>query len=142
MSQAIDVDMLQQYIETKCSLRKPVDAMMCLIDTSSFMDAMLCIGQETSFTLTLHDLSGNTCIGENEIDVNLLRIQDNHSIKGKLELLCQGHIKVTLTPQKQGQHQLNAKVNGAHIKNSPFTVTVYIPPKLLAQPVSTISGLK
>ena len=142
VSQAIDVDMLQQYIKTKCVLRKPVDATMCLIDTSSFMDAMLCIGQEISFTLTLHDLSGNTCIGENEIDVNLLQIQDNHSIKGKLELLCQGRIKVTLTPQKRGQHQLNAKVNGAHIKNSPFTVTVYIPPKLLAQPVSTISGLK
>ena len=142
VSQAIDVDMLQRYIKTECVLRKPVDATMCLIDTSSFMDAMLCIGQEISFTLTLHDLSGNTCIGENEIDVNLLQIQDNHSIKGKLELLCQGRIKVTLTPQKRGQHQLNAKVNGAHIKNSPFTVTVYIPPKLLAQPVSTISGLK
>ena len=142
VSQAIDVDMLQRYIKTKWVLRKPVDATMCLIDTSSFMDAMLYIGQETSFTLTLHDLSGNTCIEENEIDVNLLRIQDNHSIKGKLELLSQGRIKVTLTPQRRGQHQLNAKVNGAHIKNSPFTVTVYIPPKLPAQPVSTISGLK
>ena len=34
------------------------------------------------------------------------------------------------------------KVNGAHIKNSPFTVTVYMPPKLMSQPVAMISGLK
>ena len=34
------------------------------------------------------------------------------------------------------------KVNGTHIKNSPFTVTVYMPPKLLSQPVATISGLR
>ena len=34
------------------------------------------------------------------------------------------------------------KVNGTHIKNSPFTRTVYMPPDCLAQPVATISGLR
>ena len=50
-------------------------------------------------------------------------------------------MKIILTPKTRGQHQLNVKVNGEHIKNSPFTVTVYVPPKLLSEPVATISEL-
>lgn len=54
-----------------------------------------------------------------------------------------GHVYdyVYIIIERRGQHQLNVKVNGAHIKNSPFTVTVYIPPQRLSQPVATISGL-
>ncbi len=37
---------------------------------------------------------------------------------------------------------MNVKVNGAHIKNSPFIVTVHMPPNHLSQPVATIPGLK
>ena len=47
-----------------------------------------------------------------------------------------------MTPEGRGIHQLNVKVNGAHIKNSPFTVTVYMPPDRLSKPLTTISGLK
>ena len=59
-----------------------------------------------------------------------------------IEPLSQGQMKILLTPERRGQHQLNVKVNGAHIKNNPFNVTVYMPPQLLSQPVATISGLK
>ena len=34
------------------------------------------------------------------------------------------------------------KINGAHIKDSPFKVTIYMPPKLLLRPVAIISELK
>ena len=70
----------------------------------------------------------------------MLHCQGN-LIEGKLEPLSQGLVKVILAPERRGQHQLNVKVNEAHIKNSPFTVTVYIPPNLLSQPVATISRL-
>ena len=136
-----DIDMLSQYMKKSFFFNayNLADAKMCSVDIT---DAKLCIGHQMLFTITFQYLSGNTCIGENEIDVNLLQIQDNHSIKGKLELPSQGHIKVTLTPERRGLHQLNVKVNGAHIKNSPFTVTVYAPPNLLLQPVAIVSGLK
>ena len=51
-------------------------------------------------------------------------------------------VRITLTPERRGLHQLNVKVNGTHIRNSPFVVTVYMPPELLSQPVAVISGLK
>ena len=136
--QAVGTDVLQQFIKTKYFFCKLVDTKMCLID---FMNAKLHVGQQTLFTLTLRDSSGNVCVGENEVNVDLLTHQGN-LIKGKLESLSQGHVKVILTPERRGQHQLNVKVNGAHIKSSPFTVTVYIPPNLLSQPVATIPGMK
>ena len=137
-----DIDALSQYMKKSfffnaCNL---ADAKMCSIDSSSF--AKLCVGQQISFTLHLRDSSGNICIGENVVDVNLLQIQDNLSIKGKLEPPSQGQIKVILTPERRGLHRLYVKVNEAEIKNSPFTVTVYMPPKLLLQPVFTISELR
>jgi DNA-binding beta-propeller fold protein YncE len=36
---------------------------------------------------------------------------------------------------------MNVKVNGDHIKNNPFTVTVYVHPNLLSKPVAEITGL-
>ena len=138
---AVDVDTLSQYMKTKCSLYELADAKACLIDCSSFIDAKLLVDEQTVLSLTLRDSSGNISVGENKIGVNLLPIQGNRSVKGKLKPLPQGRVKVTLTPEKRGQHQLSVKVNGAHIKNSPFTVTVYMPPSLISQPISMISGL-
>ena len=51
-------------------------------------------------------------------------------------------MKVILTPKRRGQHKLSVKVNGGHIMNSPFTVIINMPPKLLSQPVDTVSGLE
>ena len=141
--QAVDAESLTQYMKTKCSFYKLADAKMCLVDSSPFTDARVYVGQQMLFTLTLCDSSGNNIsIGENEVDVYLLPLPQGILMKGKLEPLSQGQtVKVTLTPEKRGQHQLNVKVNGAHIKNSPFKVTVYVPPNCLSKPVVTISQL-
>jgi DNA-binding beta-propeller fold protein YncE len=135
----VDTDTFTRYTKTNCSLYKLADAKMCSIDSSPFIDAKLFVGQQLTFTLTLHDSSGNISVGENKIDVN---IQENCSMNSKLEPISQGHIKVTLTLKRRGQHQLSVKVNGAHIKDSPFTVTVQMmPPNLLSRPVAIISEL-
>ena len=139
--QAIGADALQYYIKTECFFCKTADANMCLVDSSSFTGAKLHVGQQIFFTLTLRDSNGNICTGENKVSVDLLPRQGN-LIKGKLEPLSQGHMRVILTLRRRGQHQLNVKVNRAHIKNSPFTVTVHMPPNLLSRPVATIPGMK
>ena len=133
-----DAKEFQQIMKTKWFFCKPPDVKMCFIDSSSYM---LHVGEQTLFTLTLCDSSGNISVGENDIEINLLHPQ-GCSIIGEVEPLSQGHMKVILTPTERGQHQLNVKVNGAHIKNSPFTVTVYIPLKSLSKPVTMISGLR
>ena len=55
-----------------------------------------------------------------------------------MQPLNQGYLKVSLAPFSRGVYQLHVKVNGAHIMYSPFTVSVYMPPNLLSQPVATI----
>ena len=42
----------------------------------------------------------------------------------------------------RGRHQLHIKVEGEHIKESPFPVTVKLPVQKLGTPIKTISGLK
>ena len=144
----VDASALQQsVIGSKHGFYKLADAKMCIIDNfmSSFIDTKLLVGQQMSFIIILCDSGGKICVGENKINVNLLPLQGDsiHSVKGKLELLLEeGCVRITLTPEVRGLHQLNVKVNGAHIKNSPFTVTVYIPPNLLSQPVAIISELE
>ena len=128
-------------MRTKCSLFKLADAKMCSVDSTSFTDARVYIGQQMVFTLSLHDSSRNISIGENDIDICLISLPQGALIKGNLEQLSEGQVKITFMLQRRGQHQLNVKVNGDHIKNSPFTVTVYVPPNLLSKPVAEIAEL-
>ena len=57
------------------------------------------------------------------------------------KLLQSGCAKILFTPEIRGRYQMKVKVNGDHIKNSPFTVTVHIHPNLLSKPVAEIAGL-
>ena len=139
---AVDADSVAQCMKTKYSFYNLADANMCLVDGSLFTDARVYIGQQMLFTLTLCDSGGNDSIGENEVDICLLPLPQGILIKGKLEPLPHGRVKVTLTPEKRGQHQLSVKINGAHIKDSPFIMTVYVSPNHLSRPVATIPGLE
>ena len=64
-----------------------------------------------------------------------------YTIRGSFELLQSGRAKISFTPEIRGRYQMNVKVNGDHIKNSPFIVTVYVHPNLLSKPVAEIAGL-
>jgi tripartite motif-containing protein 2/3/tripartite motif-containing protein 71 len=46
------------------------------------------------------------------------------------------------TTVSRGRHQLHVKVEGEHIKGSPFPVSVKLPVQKLGTPIKTISGLK
>ena len=137
--QTTRADSLQHYMKENCFICELAQADMCSVDLTSLV---LYVNKQTSFTLTLYDSSGTVCQdGRNQIDICLVN-HSRSSTEDDIEPLSQGQMKILLTPERRGQHQLNVKVNGAHIKNSPFNVTVYMPPQLLSQPVATISGLK
>jgi tripartite motif-containing protein 2/3/tripartite motif-containing protein 71 len=53
-----------------------------------------------------------------------------------------GQYEISYQATIRGRHQLHIKVEGEHIKGSPFTVTVKLPVKKLGTPVKTISGVK
>ena len=49
--------------------------------------------------------------------------------------------EISYQPASRGRHQLHIKVEGDHIKGSPFPVTVKLPVKKLGTPIKTISGV-
>ena len=53
-----------------------------------------------------------------------------------------GQYEISYLPAIHGGHQLHIKVEGEHIKGSPFPVTVKLPIEKLGTPIKTISGLK
>jgi tripartite motif-containing protein 2/3/tripartite motif-containing protein 71 len=140
-TQAIGSDALKKFMETKCFLYKKAQAEMCSLD-SSFSDVKLYVGKQASFILNLCDSRGNSCQGENGININLVNLRvATCTIRGNFELLQSGRAKIFFTPEIRGRYQMNVKVNGDHIKNNPFTVTVYVHPNLLSKPVAEITGL-
>ena len=50
--------------------------------------------------------------------------------------------EISYQPTIRGRHQLHIKVEGEHIKGSPFTVTVKLPVQKLGTPIKTITGVK
>ena len=50
--------------------------------------------------------------------------------------------EISYQPASRGRHRLHIKVEGDHIKGSPFPVTVKLPVKKLGTPIKTISGVK
>ena len=138
--QAADANSLRKYVKQNCFICEVAQADMCSLEGSFKLN----VNKQNSFILTLCNPKGIICTYHdrvNRIDVDLVSAQSNSLTKGATEPLSQGLVKILLIPERRGLHQLNVKVNGAHIKNSPFTVTVYMPPKLLLQPVTIISGM-
>ena len=50
--------------------------------------------------------------------------------------------EISYQAKSRGRHQLHIKVEGEHIKGSPFPVTVKLPAQKLGTPIKIISGLK
>jgi tripartite motif-containing protein 2/3/tripartite motif-containing protein 71 len=53
-----------------------------------------------------------------------------------------GQYEISYQATSHGGHQLHIKVEGEHIKGSPFPVTVKLPAQKLGTPIKTISGVK
>ena len=75
-----------------------------------------------------------------------------HELTGKIldcEIIWKAHKKanvgqyeVSYQATSRGRHQLHIKVEGEHIKGSPFTVLAKLPVQKLGTPIKTIRGLK
>ena len=70
-------------------------------------------------------------------------ISDNNldKIKGTVKTIETGKYEIGYQPTGRGRHQLHIKVEGEHIKGSPFPVTVKLPVQQLGTPIMTIDGL-
>ena len=99
------------------------------------------LGERT--TVSLHTVSETkkacaapmkylTCelVSESTVDAAVCTVKPKEASIGQYE--------ISYKPVRRGRHQLHIKVEGEHIKGSPFTVTVI---KKLGTPIKTISGV-
>ena len=79
-------------------------------------------------TLTCELISENT---DEKIDCSVKKTEASGQYEISYQATCRG-----------SRHQLHIKVEGKHIKGSPFPVTVKLPVHKLGTPIKTISGVK
>ena len=64
------------------------------------------------------------------------------SAKRTINKTRENRYEISYRATSRGRHQLHIKVEGEHIKGSPFTVIVKLPVQKLGTPIKIISGLK
>ena len=138
VAQVVDLELFQKFVAKGCFVHKAADPMMCTIIANL---EELHVDQQDTFILNLRGTNGNSCQGDNKVVADLVSYQGSVT-KGKVERVSLDHVKINLTPKQRGRHKLSTRVNDAHIKDSPFSVVVKMPPKQLSLPVAIISVLK
>ena len=61
--------------------------------------------------------------------------------QGSIEILGQGQYKIQYQPTIKGRHQLHIKVEGQHIRQSPFSISAKLPLKKSGSPILTLDVL-
>ena len=67
---------------------------------------------------------------------------NSDKVKGLVKKIKEGQFEISYQPTSRGRHQLHIKLEGEHIKGSPFAVAVKRPVKELDGPVNSINGVK
>ncbi len=80
-----------------------------------------------------HSIERMTCELTSENDTKI--------IEGSVRRIKDNQHKICYCPKSLGRHQLHIKVDGKHIRSSPFVVTVGISIKKFKTPVMSITGL-
>ena len=71
---------------------------------------------------------------EYEIVSEIAGTRTSCSVEGR----GQGQYKISYQPTVKGKHQLHIKVQGHHVKGSPFCVAVKSPVEKLGTPIQTV----
>ena len=99
-------------------------------------------GEEATTIVQICDVTGKaypTPVTSLTCELSSDSSQDN--AKGTVRAIEAGKYEVGYQTSNRGKHQLHIKVEGNHIKGSPFPVTVKLPVHKLGTPVQTIGGL-
>ena len=99
-------------------------------------------GEEAMAIVCICDVEGRAYPEPVEsLTCELISNSSHNDIKGIVKIIEAGKYEVCYQPTSRGRHQLHIKVEGEHIKGSPFPVTVKLPIQKLGTPLRTISGV-
>ena len=99
-------------------------------------------GEKATAIVHVCDKEGRVCPEPVESLTCELTSDTNRDImKGSLKKRKDGQFEMSYQASSRGRHQLHIKVEGEHIKGSPFSVTVKLPVRELGTPVRSINGV-
>ena len=103
-------------------------------------------GEKSSFIVKAATSRGDLCKEEiHSIECEVVSEITDSTIFGNIEKRTENLIslyEISYVPLVKGRHQLHVKIEGEHIKRSPFTVSVNSPFESIGAPISTIKDLK
>ncbi len=98
------------------------------------------VGKKMTGLLQTVDVYNQPCsISTNSITCEL--VSENAVLQGSVERRGESQYKISYQPTIMGMHQLHIKVEGQHIRGSPFSVNVWSPEKMVSTPILTIGGV-
>ena len=106
------------------TLKKPTKASHCDIEGKGLEEGIAL--REAHFTLTIKDTEGRQCYNERDHVTVEIRDEQGRECTSEIQINdCKdGLYQVRYCPRDPGKCQVNVKVNGEHIGDSPFTVHV------------------
>ena len=101
-------------------------------------------GERATAVLHIADHKGKACTRPTNARLRCKLVSDITSRKTKCSTkkIDDNQCEISFQPTSRGRHQLHIKVEGEHIKGSPFTVTVKLPVQKLGTPIKTITGVR
>ena len=100
-------------------------------------------GERATAVLHVIDRKGKACTTPVEtLTCELVSEVTGEKIDCSVKKTEASQYEISYQATSRGRHQLHVKVEGEHIKGSPFPVTVKLPVKKLGTPFKTISGVK
>ena len=98
------------------------------------------VGEKSTCILHAVNIGGMPCEEPIRLDCELLSDITGTTASRSIERR-QSQYKVNYQPTIKGRHQLHIRVEGQHIRGSPFGVAVKLPVEKLGTPILTISGV-
>ena len=104
---------------------------------------MAMVGEQANAVLHIVDTSGKGYALQKETVVcEFVSEPSGVKVDCNVKKVMENQYEISYQATSQGRHQLHIKVEGEHIKGSPFIVTVKLPVQKLGTPIKIISGLK
>ena len=101
------------------------------------------VGEKSTAVLQAINYKGQPCeepIQSSECE--LVSQLSGTKTRGSIERKGQSQYEINYQPTIKGRHQLHVKVEGQHIRGSPFTISAKSPVEKLGTPILTLHGVK
>ena len=87
-------------------------------------------------------ITGSKCLSITPVKFSILRALRQCRASCSVERRGQNQYEICYQPTIKGRHQLHIKVEGQHVRGSPFSLAVTLPIEKLGTPILTIGGIE